>query len=516
MKNELENKINQGEREPYEPAELWSPEIIASSEKSKVELVEGSDGRSGINYDEDFKQSIVDYTGPRTSAELEQRIQEIKDKYGDTSVVDVANRLAEIARETDSFEKYRQEAELRSQEKEWLVEGWQKVFLGKEVEPPPDLNDADNSRLREWLHETLMKRAGEVLEKLIHEPLDRQAGEGGAVNNELKEELEAIDDILKEFGRRIAQESDPKQKAKLQFAYLSKAKELFNKLKGNFVTSFDDLPVESNRPNYIEKNQEFLCGGATLLGFALMERDGVSKEYYRGMPPGHSVDIVRLADGQWCYGDYANGIVEIIKPTGEKDESGLPLERARRLPVLQFDNPAITYQTIPLLPKEDFPSVYLNTGTGFTEDLGLSTGVDWPAKFVEFNERLGFSDSGHARETPIMLAEKERLKSGVNEKVIQFLTTNEALSSDQAKKDIDAEIIKQKETIIGKDDEIKKYLFGSSSHKSVKELGLSGLLADALDTILDGIKNDASLTGDQDKRRAVADGIADIIISKTR
>ena len=465
------------------------------------------------------QEFILNYRGPRSERELELAIDKIRgNQSDDTETTTELDQLIGIQQLKNKFEQFKELAELSTSEKRFLIDFWQNQVLGKEADLPIDIDTANNATMRRWLQETQMKRAGEVFGQLIDQPLDRQAlPEERRVNEILRREFQGLDQELQIIGVRIKQEQNTADKVQLQLAYLKKCRDLFKRFKSNFVTNFNDLPLESNQPNYIEQNQEFLCSGATLLGFAALERDNVSQEYYRGAPPGHSVDIVRLADGQWCYADFANGIVEIIKPTGQTDSSGIPLERDGNLPILEFNNEAIVYQKVPIMKKEDLPSLDLIRSSLSDRDMTEKGREQLGRKKMELQSRLGFEFFGYVYDNEIMKKEKNRLDSGISSAIPELLKD---YASNESREAISQAIIQQGEKVKARQKEISDYIFGGTE-VDLNEIGITGIVAECFKSCRDNLNpakiNDESWknkVSDQDFRSAVVKGLMAAIIAQ--
>jgi hypothetical protein len=483
-----QNESNQG-------VEMASPEaLMVGPEKSK-EVISLED--------QDF---ILKYVGPRTESEYIQKTKESLDKSYE--VADDESESDQVQQVKNDFERFTKLAELSVSEKEFLMDYWQDNVLGKKVDIEFDVDTADNEEMKKWLYEALMKRASEVYRQLIDSPLDRRAPAGDRkVDESLRQKRQAIDSELQMIGKRINEEQDITTKTQLQLEYLKKCGNLFRRIKANFVTPFPELPFKSNEPKYIEQNQEFICGGAALLGSAIFERDNITQEYYRGRASGHSVDIVRLADGGWCYVDLANGIVEIINPTGEADENGIPLEKTGNCPILEFNNEVIVYQKVPIMKKEDVSTYFLSGGTTADWDKnGENKELRDRLKALQY--RLVFGYNGITGDNEIMEKEKQRLSNGIGS-AIEILLKD--FSSHEARERIDREKIQQREQIKTHEKEIREYLFGTKEI-DLNEIGVTGILADCFKACRDNLnpqnasdetwKNKVS---DQDFRRDVVD-----------
>ncbi len=493
-----------------------SEEYPVNLEDNRVDIENNGQDEIADPADQEF---VLNYRGPRSEQELGQAIDIIRrNQPGDTNATTELDQLIRVQQLKNQFEQFKELAELSKPEKQFLIDFWQNQVLGKEADLPIDIDTADNAMMRQWLQETQMKRAGEVFGQLIDQPLDRQAPSGERkVNESLRQELKVLDQELQTIGVQINQEKNNAAKVKLQLAYLKKCRDLFKRIKSNFVTNFNDLPLESNQPNYIEQNQEFLCSGATLLGFAALERDNVSQEYYRGAPPGHSVDIVRLADGEWCYADFANGIVEIIKPTGQTDRSGMPLERDGNLPILEFNNEAIVYQKVPIMEKEDLPSLDLIRSSLSDQDMTEQGREQLGRKKMGLQSRLGFDFFGYVYNNEIMKKEKDRLDGGISSAIPELLKD---YASNESREAISQAIIKQGEQIKAHQKEISDYIFGGTE-LDLNEIGITGILAECFKSCRDNLNSEKvsdeswkNKVSDQDFRSAVVKGLMAAIVAQ--
>ena len=489
----INKQIEEEQTERNQEVEMASPEVLTAGPEKSKEAISLED-----------QEFILKYIGPRTESEYIQKTKESLDKsYEVTNDKSESDQFQQVK---NDFERFTKLAELSISEKKFLMDYWQDNILGKKVDIEFDVDAADNEEMKKWLYETLMKRASEVYRQLIDSPLDRRAPiSDRKVDESLRQERQAIDNELQIIGQRINLEQDVATKVQLQLEYLKKCGDLFRRIKSNFITPFPELPFKSNEPKYIEQNQEFICGGAALLGSVIFERDNITQKYYRGRASGHSVDIVRLADGGWCYVDLANGIVEIINPTGEMDENGIPLEKTGNCPILEFNNEAIVYQKVPIMKKEDAPTYFLSGGTTADWDKN-GENKELRDTLRAFQYRLIFEYSGVTGDNQIMNKERARLDSGISSAIPELLKD---FSSHESREAINQAITQQGEEIKNHQEEIGDYIFGAEEI-DLSEIGISGILVDCFKACRDNLNPEKvsdefwkNKVSDQDFRRDV-------------
>ena len=175
---------------------------------------------------------------------------------------------------------------------------------------------------------------------------------------ELKEKMYSIleptlDKILQSLeiqpdlnsAEKIRETKDAAEKTKYQKEFLDNTMKSFKKVSFKKWSFF---------PSQIQETKGFNCSGSALLMGRLLNKSGI--ETYYCAPPGHSVNIAKLADGSLFYldsriniqtpEDTEKNIVSIRKETAKEEEK-------EGIKILKINQPDIEYEIIPILSQKD-------------------------------------------------------------------------------------------------------------------------------------------------------------------
>lgn len=248
--------------------------------------------------------------------------------------------------------------ELSLEEKKQLAEAWCDIVLGK-GDCFQDIETMGSESIKQWMHDSLMQE----IELLVKEWKLEPNGE---------------------FIKKIQEEQDLENKAKLEDGYI---KEVHGKISG-IAENFDMDSAEvrwSSWPARMRETKQFNCVGATLLGANLLDKAGI-KSYY-GMPAGHVANVAQLSNGEWKYIDcLVKKLAKKIKPSEE---------RLTNIGVLKIDDKDIGFRLIPLLKNsEALSSVLENLSLLKKEKINPTMSketADYISKFQEKFKDIDFS-----------------------------------------------------------------------------------------------------------------------------
>lgn len=219
-------------------------------------------------------------------------------------------------------DKQHESKKLSPQDKDQLCRLWLDVVL-PEGAKAPDISTMDNEAINNWLAQSIREQIALIAV---------EAGlEGG--DEELIVEIE------------LAQTQN--EKAEKEWLYIQKK-----------MADFADFKKSENRqkqsdlhftPRDLKNNIQPDCVSGTLIGMELLDRAGI-KNYF-GNPVGHALNIVELANGNWCYVDFTDKRLLPLKPEFVEIEG---------VSVLVVNDERFPYQLIPLLTNTDIGAPILS------------------------------------------------------------------------------------------------------------------------------------------------------------
>lgn len=325
------------------------------------------------------------------------------------------------------------EKELSLEEKKLLAEVWTNIIVSDQ-QIPANLEKLDNSGIKKWLFDSLMKD----VEKFI---------------KELGIEIGA--DLIE----TIKQAKTPEEKSRVELDYVKKINEIMHKITNGFVMSPDKTTKWDSWPKKMRETKQFNCVGASLLGTFLLkklinekEKDDKKEEdgfqCFYGSPTGHALNIIKLSDGRWIYTDFRNGSHNLTEIKPEE----ITVEGVR---CLKINDPKIDYKLIPIWdPSEACASILGNLDTLIkdarnyeqTKTIEDKEAMEFFTKNKKILESLDFSKIqkllypkvGKLDESPEMRNEEKRVKElrNIDEPIQNYLNTLTAEQKDEMLEEI--------------------------------------------------------------------------------
>ncbi len=204
-----------------------------------------------------------------------------------------------------------EKGELSEIERKQLTSLWTDMIVSNE-EAPENIADMPIEKLKAWLFESIMNDVEEFAREL---------------------EIQ-VDNVLI---ASIKECSDPDEKTKLQMEYIVDIHSQIDKVVQEFEKSHHTNTRWQSWPKKMREEGNFNCVGATLLGMHLFKKCGLDS--YCGIPKGHIVNIVQMANKEWRYIDLRNGMNGNFELDHEERDIG-------GNKVFSFDKPDIKYKSV--------------------------------------------------------------------------------------------------------------------------------------------------------------------------
>lgn len=315
-------------------------------------------------------------------------------------------------------------------EKKSLGKAWTKLVVDN-VDVPENMESFSQEKIKGWLFNTLM------------EDTERLAGEWGLNPNE-------------GLIRIIRDAKNPEERAAAEFAYIedsqNQVEEIIKKFEKQKSFRYDSWPKA------MRKGCHFNCVGAALFGIIFAKKAGI--ESFEGKPHSHTLNILRLSNGDWIYSDFMNSILKRIKPE-ETEMEGIK--------VLKLNDDKIDYELIPILRDQEITgSIIGNLASLKYKAEDPETEIDWREEAQNYfkSHKEIFEEVDFYKFQNIFYEDFIRLKGNpeIREegKIIDILFKGEE-EFQKYLKSLPQEILKQlKGEIKGKKDEIANFLLNKN------------------------------------------------------
>lgn len=220
--------------------------------------------------------------------------------------------------------------ELSIEEKKELAASWSSMVVdGEDI--PENIESMNNEQMKEWLYRSLM------------DDMERLIDEWG-----LKPDQKLI--------MKIQEKDNPDKKAECEIEYIKSIHTMMRRRRNSFENARKKKKIEkSNKwdswPKMMRESKDFNCVGATIIGMKFLNDAGI--ESFHGSPSGHSINVVKLSNGDWYYVDFIN---DIRQTQNIDDIEEMEIEGVR---VLKPKEPINQYKLIPIQENSEIPEAVL-------------------------------------------------------------------------------------------------------------------------------------------------------------